>query len=248
MKHVNDSCQCTGKLCTNCHALLCIGEFTKDKRLKSGLRSRCRTCAGKANKQWRQENKEYDTARHRAWNRAHAEHNREVRREYRKRNAARINAYNRQRYSDHIELFKARQRQYRERGLHLRRIRRQKPEIKEKERSSWKHYYTKNNYRLNQQAILWRKHHPRQWAAIQAARRTRQTLTGGSYTHIEWIDLCAKYDLRCLCCGRQEPDIKLTADHIIPVSMGGSSYIDNIQPLCKSCNSSKGTKIIDFRN
>jgi 5-methylcytosine-specific restriction endonuclease McrA len=33
----------------------------------------------------------------------------------------------------------------------------------------------------------------------------------------------------------------------VPVALGGSSFIANIQPLCRSCNSSKQDRIIDYR-
>lgn len=51
-------------------------------------------------------------------------------------------------------------------------------------------------------------------------------------------------DKKCLCCGS---DKNLSIDHIIPVSIGGSNDFNNLQLLCKSCNSRKGTKIIDYR-
>lgn len=35
----------------------------------------------------------------------------------------------------------------------------------------------------------------------------------------------------------------LTVDHVIPVSAGGESVFDNLQTLCKSCNSKKGARL-----
>jgi len=33
----------------------------------------------------------------------------------------------------------------------------------------------------------------------------------------------------------------------VPLIKGGSDSIDNLQPLCGYCNSSKGTRVIDYR-
>lgn len=47
-------------------------------------------------------------------------------------------------------------------------------------------------------------------------------------------------DFTCRRCGSRR---NLSVDHIIPVSRGGPSSIDNYQTLCRSCNSSKGARL-----
>jgi 5-methylcytosine-specific restriction endonuclease McrA len=95
----------------------------------------------------------------------------------------------------------------------------------------------------------------RRWARsnsdkIQAkdhARRAFKMGKHGSFTASEWKALKEQYNYTCLRCGRREPKIKLTADHIVPISKGGAGTIDNIQPLCKPCNSAKHDDLIDYR-
>ena len=49
---------------------------------------------------------------------------------------------------------------------------------------------------------------------------------------------------KCLCCRATD---NLTIDHIIPVSLGGTTEIDNLQTLCMRCNRRKHTKTENWR-
>jgi 5-methylcytosine-specific restriction endonuclease McrA len=76
-------------------------------------------------------------------------------------------------------------------------------------------------------------------------RRAKRRGNGGSYTVKQWRALCAQYDHRCLACGEVK---RLTPDHVIPLALGGSSDIRNIQPLCLPCNWRKSVRTTDYRN
>ena len=77
-------------------------------------------------------------------------------------------------------------------------------------------------------------------------RRARIKGNGGSHTLGDWENLKAQYNWTCPSCKRKEPEITLHQDHIIPLVKGGTHNIENIQPLCKVCNSKKHSTIIKY--
>lgn len=109
-------------------------------------------------------------------------------------------------------------------------------------RADWRKEHSEE---IKEYAKKWRKENREITLAAAARRRARKAQTGGSYTAKQWEELKVLYGYKCLCC--QRTDVKLTADHVIPLSKGGTSNIENIQPLCQTCNLRKSAKLIDFR-
>lgn len=79
----------------------------------------------------------------------------------------------------------------------------------------------------------------------------------GSFTAEEWALLLDRTGHKCLGCGIAEAESiyryprkgfalrgRLTVDHIIPLSRGGSGDIGNIAPLCLTCNMRKHAKLM----
>lgn len=91
----------------------------------------------------------------------------------------------------------------------------------------------------------WPRENPQKMAVQLARRRARKRAADGNFTVEEFRALCERFGGVCLGCG--SVDVMLTPDHIIPLSLGGSNRISNIQPLCKACNSKKNVNIIDCR-
>lgn len=108
---------------------------------------------------------------------------------------------------------------------------------KKKSKEAWK---AKNIDKVREQDKArmrqWAKDNPGRHRANCERHHGLELAAEGPYTGDQWQTLLSLCDNKCLKCGTIE-DIE--ADHIIPLSKGGSNTIDNIQPLCKSCNCSK---------
>ena len=108
-------------------------------------------------------------------------------------------------------------------------------------------YYEKNKERIKIVKAKYEANNKDKKKARKQRRRARKRNAPGSFTGVEWYELCRLYEFHCLSCGVQFRYHELTVDHVIPLSRGGTNYIKNIQPLCKACNSTKHAKHIDYR-
>lgn len=77
--------------------------------------------------------------------------------------------------------------------------------------------------------------------AKKQRRRAKTAGVAATLTHVEWTDICRRYDQRCAYCGERK---RLEQDHVVPLSKGGTHTAGNVVPACKSCNSAKGNRLI----
>jgi 5-methylcytosine-specific restriction endonuclease McrA len=233
------------KRCRVCGEDKPLAEMKRKKANKDGYDTRCLACNRLKTKQWAaanpekvianrkkfyEQNPNYDSEYYRAyaekkrvavrqWRLNNPEKAREKDRNWRLNNAEKERARKQRWFEENREKKRELDRQWREANRDQARASRQKSE------------------QTNLDAGRIRKHR----------RRAKKKGNGGTFTVQEWQALKARYDHRCLACHRQEPEIQLHQDHVIPIDKGGLNSIDNIQPLCRECNSRKGTKIIDYR-
>lgn len=76
-------------------------------------------------------------------------------------------------------------------------------------------------------------------------RRVRDA--AGSHAEAEWQEILERCGRKCARCEISGENERLTKDHIVPLALGGTDYASNLQPLCRSCNSWKGNRELDFR-
>jgi hypothetical protein len=106
--------------------------------------------------------------------------------------------------------------------------------------------YSADPEKFLRQIRNWRKNNPEKFRFMCKIHNYRKKNAIGSHTYEEWIKMRDATNGWCKGYGRNPHFVgleRLTEDHIMPLKHGGFNFIENIQPLCRSCNARKNDKI-----
>jgi uncharacterized protein YdaU (DUF1376 family) len=87
-------------------------------------------------------------------------------------------------------------------------------------------------------------------ASMTRSERLANARAMGAHTKEEWNALVQVMNCACVRCRMPATELSggvLCKDHIKPIYQGGDDSIQNIQPMCRNCNSSKGPEARDYR-
>jgi 5-methylcytosine-specific restriction endonuclease McrA len=118
-------------------------------------------------------------------------------------------------------------------------------EIRNRRKRAWHEAHkASENAKARRNMHRWIQENPVRHLTHCRNYRARKAAADGSHTSDQWKALKAFFQA-CPCCGKKK---RLTLDHIIPLAWGGRNSLDNLQPLCKKCNSEKGDRYAaDYR-
>lgn len=113
----------------------------------------------------------------------------------------------------------------------------------EKLRKRFRDWAAKNPEKQRERHDEWIAKNPEKHRKIrrEAGRRYENRKRGavGEHSLEEWQNLVDSFDGLCAYCGERPGNER---DHVLPLSRGGSDYVENILPACRSCNASKHDK------
>jgi 5-methylcytosine-specific restriction endonuclease McrA len=224
------------KLCKTCKQDKPLDDFAKHPNTKDRLANTCKPCAKELSKYYRSVNadayRERDRIRNatperkeqsRQWETANRDKRREQERVYDAANRDIVNAK-------------------------MREWRKNNPEKEKSYCAKWKGKnleYVREKSKV--QSVEYRKNNPDKVIASTHRYRKRVKENGGVFTGSQWAAIKELFRYQCLMCGKPEPIIKLSPDHVIPISKGGKNCASNIQPLCRKCNRIKSDGDTDYR-
>jgi hypothetical protein len=214
----------TGKNCANGHL---------NKR--SAKTGKCATCDIEHSKKYREKNPEKV---------------KKSLKEYYEKNKDFCILLQKNRYLNNKEKIDAYKKEYDEKNKDL--IKEKKKKYAEKNKERFKvlnqEWYLKNKDKKKNTDLSWRNRNKERVKEnrinAKRRRRARQKSSEGTFTKKQCNELLIKQNNKCVYCN-SDIKSKHEADHIMPISLGGSNDIKNIQMLCCKCNRSKGAKTHD---
>ena len=214
------------KVCSKC------GE-EKDESEYRGIRAECKTCEREYGKEYRKNNIEKIKA---------------CQKKYRENNIEKTRSRWENYYLQNKDHEKIRRAKYRDKN---------KEQLKEYEKKYRETFPEKQVYRHKkyyEENSEKEKERVRRYAQtpigkitntrIRHRRRALSKDTPCTLTLIQWEKILESQSNKCSICGKRFcKSIPPTKDHIIPVSKGGGLTFENVQALCRSCNSSKNARL-----
>ena len=118
---------------------------------------------------------------------------------------------------------------------------------KEKVKIRNKRWSNNNRNSAARRSAKWRAKNPLKVAEINRVKNNKRRLIEGTFTKYDICLLLKVQNYKCVYClediGKNK---KWHLDHIMPVSLGGTNWPENLQALCKSCNLRKSNKHPDI--
>ena len=156
--------------------------------------------------------------------------------EYQSKNKDKIKDYTKSRYLNNKEHILGIGKKYREKK------KASDPLFSEKNRKRAIKYYHANKDKCRDKSRKYYKQNPLKNTQYKSNRRARVIGNGGSHTSKEIKYLLEYQNYKCANCKCCLKENKKHLDHIMPLKLGGTSDIKNMQWLCVKCNTSKHAK------
>jgi 5-methylcytosine-specific restriction endonuclease McrA len=121
----------------------------------------------------------------------------------------------------------------------MRRWRQRNPDLRRERNRRYKRAaQLRDPDKINAQKAAYHAAHPEYKRAKDHAYRARLRAAPGSFTGRQWRELVEQWGNRCAYRGESGA---LEPDHRVPLARGGTNFIDNILPACRTCNARKHT-------
>jgi 5-methylcytosine-specific restriction endonuclease McrA len=236
------------KQCSRCGQVKPVSDFGKRPANRDGYEGVCKRCRCEGQKRRNRENPERYRENLRRYR--NSKKCQEYIKQYKEENKEKMRAYHKQYYEENKERYSEQGKQYYQENKKkvLKRCKKYRQTHKAERNEALKDWVRRNPEKRRKQMQRYREKNGERRLLMEREysrkRRAIKANADGFYTKDQWLELLEVCDNQCLKCGATE---NIEADHVKPLSRGGSDWITNIQPLCRPCNCEKHAHTADYR-